>query len=126
MDARYHRRSATDRMYLMSEDAGAPMYVGALLVLEGPPLLDATGHLRLAELRLRLGRRVQRAPSLRKVLYRPGLFQDPPLWVDDAAFSWSATSLCAEVAAPGGEAQFLRLARPGSQARTDRGADTRD
>lgn len=108
MSARYQRLSPTDRMLLILDDARTTMHVGALLVLEGPPLLDAAGSLRLAELRLRLGRRVRRVASLRKVLYRPGFLQGPPLWVDDAAFTMKRHILHAEIPAPGGEEQLLR------------------
>ncbi len=38
----------------MSDDARTSMHVGALMVLEQSPLLDAAGHLRLVEIRLRL------------------------------------------------------------------------
>jgi WS/DGAT/MGAT family acyltransferase len=109
MSARYQRLSPADRLHFIFEDARTPAHVGALLVLEGPPLLDAAGHLRLEEIRLRLGRRVGRAPVLRKVLYRPGFLQGPPLWVDDAAFAMERHLLHAEIPAPGGEAQLLRL-----------------
>ncbi|AKJ04461.1 Hypothetical protein AA314_06087 [Archangium gephyra] len=96
-------------MLLSLEDARTPTHIGALLVLEGAPLLDASGHLRLEELRLRLERRLQRAPVLRKVLYRPGPFLGSPLWVDDATFAVERHILHAEIPAPGGEAQLLRL-----------------
>ncbi|WP_052518264.1 wax ester/triacylglycerol synthase family O-acyltransferase [Archangium violaceum] len=109
MRARYHRLSPMDRMLLSIEDARTPTHIGALLVLEGPPLLDAAGHLRLEEIRLRLRRRLRRVPVLRKVLYRPGLLRGPPLWVDDATFAVERHILHAEIPAPGGEAQLLRL-----------------
>ena len=105
----YPRLSPADRMLLSIEDARTPTHIGALLVLEAPPLLDAAGHLRLEELRLRLARRLRRAPMLRKVLYRPGLLLGPPLWVDDASFDVARHVLHAEIPAPGGEAQLLRL-----------------
>lgn len=49
MRARYHRLSPLDQMLLSIEDVRTPTHIGALLVLEGPPLLDAAGHLRLEE-----------------------------------------------------------------------------
>ncbi|MFY0566496.1 wax ester/triacylglycerol synthase family O-acyltransferase [Archangium lansingense] len=109
MRARYHRLSPLDRMLLSIEDVRTPTHIGALLVLEGPPLLDAAGHLRLEEIRFRLERRLRRVPVLRKVLYQPGLLLGPPLWVDDAAFAMERHLLHAEIPAPGGEAQLLRL-----------------
>ncbi|HEX5746316.1 MAG TPA: wax ester/triacylglycerol synthase family O-acyltransferase [Archangium sp.] len=109
MSARYHRLSPADRLHLVFDDARRTSHVGALLVLEGSPLLDAAGHLRLEEVRGRLGRRVRRVPSLRQVLYRPGPLQGPPLWVDDAAFAVERHILPAEIPAPGGEEQLLRL-----------------
>lgn len=110
MSARYQRLSPADRMYLKVEDARTTMHVGALLVLEGAPLLDAAGHLRLEALRLRLARRAWRIPSLRRVLYRPGFFLGPPLWVDAPAFAVEQHILQAEIPAPGREEQLLRLA----------------
>lgn len=110
MRARYQRLSPMDQMYLMFEDARTTTHFGALLVLEGAPLLDAAGHPRLEELRLRLGRRARRVPSLRKVLYRPGPLQGPPLWVDAPTFAVERHILQAEIPAPGGEAELLRLA----------------
>jgi hypothetical protein len=68
-------------MLLAIEDARTPTHIGALLVLEGAPLLDTSGHLRLEEIRRRLERRLRRVPVLRQVLYRPGPLLGPPLWV---------------------------------------------
>ncbi|PTL82475.1 wax ester/triacylglycerol synthase family O-acyltransferase [Vitiosangium sp. GDMCC 1.1324] len=120
MRARYHRLSPLDRMLLSIEGARTPTHIGALLLLEGPPLLDAAGHLRLEEIRLRLERRLRRVPVLRKVLYRPGPLLGPPLWVDDAAFSVERHILHGEIPAPGGEAQLLRLVEKLLSKRLDR------
>ncbi|WP_375772525.1 wax ester/triacylglycerol synthase family O-acyltransferase [Archangium gephyra] len=109
MSVRYARLSPADQMLLTVEEPRTPAHIGALLVLEGPSLLDAAGQLRLAELRRRLGLRLPRVPVLRQVLYRPGLFRGPPLWVDDAAFDMGRHILHAELPAPGGEAELLRL-----------------
>ena len=101
MSVRYQRLSPMDRMNLIFEGAWTTTHFGALLVLEGPPLLDAAGHLRLEEIRRRLGRRARRVPSLRKVLYQPGPLQGPPLWVD-------APAVAVEQHTPGGDSSTGR------------------
>lgn len=120
MSARIQRLGPLDRMYLQLEDARTTLHVGALLVLEEAPLLDTAGHPRLEELRLRLGRRVQRVAALREVPYQPGPLQGPPLWVDAPAFALEHHILHAEIPAPGGEAQLLGLVEQLFSRRLDR------
>jgi len=63
---------------LRVEDHGLPMHVAALAMLEGAPLLDASGELRLEALRETIDARLHLAPRLRQVLCRPRFWLGPP------------------------------------------------
>ena len=65
------RLSAQDASNLRIEARGVPMHVAALAILEGAPLRDAEGRLRLESLRGEIGRRLHLAPRLRQVIHRP-------------------------------------------------------
>jgi diacylglycerol O-acyltransferase / wax synthase len=80
------RLSTVDLSNLRFETRAAPMHVGALLIVEGAPLLDVDGRLRLDHIRSRLDVRLVRVPALRQRLLRPGLFHGRPLWIDDETF----------------------------------------
>jgi diacylglycerol O-acyltransferase len=83
---RYRRLRGVDQMYLALETRSTPMHFGALLVLDGRPLLGADGRLCLAEIRHRLAERVAGVRELRRVVHRPGLLAGGPLWVEDPDF----------------------------------------
>ncbi|MEV0724365.1 wax ester/triacylglycerol synthase domain-containing protein [Micromonospora purpureochromogenes] len=106
---RIDRLSATDLTNLAVEAADTPAHIGGLLVVDGGALLDADGRLRMTIVRAGIERRLDRVPKLRKVVYRPGLLAGRSLWVDDPAFAIDRHVDVAEVAAPGGEEQLLRL-----------------
>ena len=86
------------------------MHIGALLVVEAGPLLDAAGRLRLGEVRRRVERRLQRVPVLRRRLFSPGLFQGRPLWVDDEAFDIADHVREVKLSPSAGEAELLEAA----------------
>jgi diacylglycerol O-acyltransferase / wax synthase len=90
---------------LRVEDQGLPMHVAALGILEGAPLLDQSGELRLEAIRAHLQQRLHLAPRLRQVLHTPGL--GPPVWVDDAGFEITEHVKARAVPAPGDEAALL-------------------
>ena len=77
------RLSPLDVSNLRVEMHGLPMNVAALAILEGAPLLDASGELALEAIRARIEHRLRRAPRLRQKLYAPGFGFGPPVWVDD-------------------------------------------
>ena len=108
--SRYARLSAFDRMYLRDETPDWPCHFGGLAVVEGQVLLDASGALRLEEVRARLDRRMARVPDLRRRLYLPGRLRGGPLWVDDRRFAIEHHVRQAGVASPGGEAELLETA----------------
>ncbi|HEY1126635.1 MAG TPA: wax ester/triacylglycerol synthase family O-acyltransferase, partial [Actinomycetota bacterium] len=58
------RLSPLDVSNLRVEEHGFPMHVAALAIVEGAPLLDASGRLRLDTLRSHLERRLHLAPRL--------------------------------------------------------------
>lgn len=107
---RFARLTPFEQMYLRLECADWPGHVGGLALLEGGPLLDASGQLRLAEIRDRLGRRVGRVPRLRQRVHLPGVLAGRPLWVDDVSFALEQHVQQAAVPSPGGEAQLLEAA----------------
>lgn len=106
---RLERLSPLDMSNLRVEDQGEPMNIAALVILEGAPLLDGSGQLRLDELRERLERRLHLAPRLRQVLGRARFGLGPPAWADDAGFDIRAHVRSRAVPAPGDEAALLTL-----------------
>jgi WS/DGAT/MGAT family acyltransferase len=115
------RLSAADRNYLRLETAETPMHVAALARLEAGALLDATGRLRLQEVRARLELRTRRLPALRRVLYRPGPPLGSPIWTDDGAFEIAHHVHEARLAGPGGEEEVLHCVEDLVARRLDRG-----
>ena len=83
------------------------MNVAALAFLEGHVLLDASGQLALAAIRMRIEQRLHLAPRLRQRLYRPGFGFGAPVWVDDASFDISRHVRTRPVLAGGGEEALL-------------------
>ena len=101
------RLSAQDASNLRVEARGLPMHFAGLAILEGAPLCDSRGHLRLATVRAAVEARMHLAPRLRQVLYRPGLGLGPPLWVDDPRFDITRHVQTRPVPPPGDEAALL-------------------
>jgi diacylglycerol O-acyltransferase len=108
--SRFARLSPFERMYVRLETPDWPGHVGGLAVLAGGPLLDASGQLRLAEIRDRLERRLLRVPRLRQRVLSPRWPGGRPLWVDDDRFAIEHHVRRAAVPSPGGEAQLLETA----------------
>jgi diacylglycerol O-acyltransferase / wax synthase len=107
MEQKLDRLSPLDVSNLRVEDHGLPMHVAALAILEGAPLLDSSGQLRLDALRAHLERRLHQAPRLRQVLHRPRLGLGPPVWVDDAGFDIRRHVRARAIRAPGDEPTLL-------------------
>jgi diacylglycerol O-acyltransferase / wax synthase len=104
---RIARLTLSDLSALRYETQAAPMHIGALVVLEAAPLLDAGGRLRLEEVRRRIELRLPRVPVLRQRLFSPGPFQGRPLWVDDADFDIAVHVRETVVDSPGEGAELL-------------------
>ena len=109
-DRRFARLSPLDLSYLQVESPAWPTHYSGLGILEGRALLDDSGRLRLEEVRDRLGRRLGRAPQLRRRLHVPGPGRGRPLWVDDDRFAISDHVHEAAVPSPGGERELLETA----------------
>jgi diacylglycerol O-acyltransferase / wax synthase len=107
---RFRRLTPLDRMYLRSEERSWPGHFGGLVVVEGEPLLDGSGQLRLDEIRDRLARRLARVPELRGRLHFPGFLRGGPLWVDDERFDIRNHVLETTVDPRGEEAALLEAA----------------
>jgi diacylglycerol O-acyltransferase / wax synthase len=104
------RLTSMDRIYLHDENAAWPCHFGGLAVLDGMALRDASGQLRLGEIRDQLNRRLARVPDLRQRVYFPAPSRDGPLWVDDDRFAIEHHLHETVVESPGGEAQLLEAA----------------
>jgi WS/DGAT/MGAT family acyltransferase len=83
------------------------MHVAGLAVLDGAPLVDSAGRLRLEHLREHVGRRLHLSPRLRQVLHRPEFGLGPPVWVDDRRFNITRHVRTRSIPAPGDEAALL-------------------
>ncbi len=108
--ARITRLTSFDRMYLRDEAPAWPCHFGGLAVVEGGSLLDASGRLRLDEIRARLDRRLALVPDLRQRLHVPRRLRGGPLWVDDDRFAIEHHVHEATIDAPGGDPQVLEAA----------------
>ena len=76
------RLSAADLSMIWPEDFGWPQDIGAIAVLDGANLVDATGRFRIEEVRDRIGGRLPSLTRFRQRLYMPGWGLGWPLWVD--------------------------------------------
>ncbi len=76
------RLSAADLSMVWPEDFGWPQDIGAIAVLDGSSLLDATGRFQIEEVRDHIGSRLHLLPRFRQRLYMPRRGLGWPLWVD--------------------------------------------
>jgi len=80
------RLSALDVAFLQLESADTPMHLGGVFVLDGDPLRDDSGRLRLDELRRHVEARLPRVPAYLRRLERIPFGIHRPVWVDDPDF----------------------------------------
>ncbi len=104
------RLTSLDLMFLRLENPAWPGHVGGLALVEGTPLLDTFGQLRLREIRERVNRRLAHVPQLRRRLHFPGPLGGKALWVDDHQFDIKHHVREAAVEPPGGDPQLLDAA----------------
>jgi diacylglycerol O-acyltransferase len=76
------RLNAADLSMIWPEDFGWPQDIGAIAVLDGASLVDATGRFRIEEVRNRIGGRLPLLTRFRQRLYMPRRGLGWPLWVD--------------------------------------------
>jgi diacylglycerol O-acyltransferase / wax synthase len=110
MQSYYRRLSPKDAVNLAIESAGASMEVGTLILLEAGPLVDATGALRLRQLRRLVQRRLPGAPELLQKIDFPGPLAGRSVWVDDRDFDIAQHVMADVLPAPGGEPELLAAA----------------
>lgn len=79
------RLSGPDLLMLQSEEAGWPMHIGVVAVLDGTFSVDADGRFCVDAARREVGRRLYRVPRFRQVLHVPPRLLGPPVWVDAPA-----------------------------------------
>ena len=98
------RTTPTDLMQLAADLPGAPMQIGAVLVLGTAAALD------LNAVRGAIGQRIRTVPRLRQRLIRPPFGAGPPIWVDDRDFDIGHHVTTVMCPAPGDETTLLGLA----------------
>jgi diacylglycerol O-acyltransferase len=101
------RLTAQDLLMLWADELGWSEEIGALAVLDGGPLLDEDGRVRVEEVRRRLEPRLALVPRFRQLLYRPRRGLGWPLWVDAAAFDLADHVRVLPLDRPGDEAELL-------------------
>jgi diacylglycerol O-acyltransferase len=80
------RLTGPDLSGFVPESRGWAADIGAIAVLQGAPLVDANGQLRIAKVQRRIAGRLPLAPRLRQVVTRPPWGLGRPLWVDAGSF----------------------------------------
>jgi WS/DGAT/MGAT family acyltransferase len=101
------RLSPLDVSNLRVEDRGLPMHIAALAYIESLPLRTADSDpLNVLQ---HLERRLEAAPRLRQILYKPSLGLGPPVWVDDPRFDIRKHVRAMAVPPPGNEAALVEL-----------------
>jgi diacylglycerol O-acyltransferase / wax synthase len=113
------RLTEEDRVVLWS-DRSWPQDIGALLLLDGGPLLDRNGEVRIELVRTTIERRLDRVPRFRQVLHIPRRGLGWPLWVDAPSFRLEDHVGVLPVPPPGDEAQLLEAVERLRRRRLDR------
>ena len=113
------RLTAEDQRMLWPDEIW-PQDIGALAILDGSHLLEASGGFRIEAVREVIAARLHLVPRFRQLLYapRPGLGR--PLWVDAPAFHLADHVQVVPVPDPGDEAALLRAAEQLRRRRLDR------
>jgi diacylglycerol O-acyltransferase len=81
----WERLSAQDHSFLVAEDQGSPMHIGAVQVFAAGVLQTEAGGVDIAAIRRAIASRLPLIPRYRqKLLWTP--VENLPVWVDDASF----------------------------------------
>ena len=102
------RLKAIEDGYLALEHQGEPMHLGSLGTFEAAPLQDASGRLRLDEIRRHIDARLGLVPRLRQRPVAVPLGLGRSVWLDDPAFEVRAHVDAVEVDPPGDDLTLLR------------------
>jgi diacylglycerol O-acyltransferase / wax synthase len=90
------------------EKRGWPADIGVVAVLDGAGLFDGAGRLRINRVRDRIAGRLDLAPRLRQVVYRPPPGLGRPLWVDAPSFNIADHIHVHPLPTPAGETELLQ------------------
>ncbi len=104
-----HRLSALDTSFLRMESDETPMHMGSLLLLDGLPLRDEAGMLRLDAIRARIDRRLDRVERLRQNVTEVPFELGRPVWVEDPDFDISNHVHLISLDEPGTRAQLIEV-----------------
>ena len=113
------RLTADDRL-ILSVDATWPQDVGALAILDGQPLLDAEGSVRIEAVREAIGARLHLVPRFRQRVVTPRRRLGGPLWVDAPAFDLADHVREHRLPPGSGEAELLAAVEERRRQRLDR------
>jgi diacylglycerol O-acyltransferase len=105
----HQRLTATDASFLYIETPHEPQHVGSLSVLEGAPLRDGSGRIRIEEIRSRTRDRLHRVPRMRQKVRMVPFRQGRPVWVDDDSFDIEYHVRLTSLPRPGNRDQLLDL-----------------
>jgi len=100
------RLSALDRLMLWASRTW-PQDIGALAVLDGGPLLDEAGRLRIEVVRDAVQRKLHLVPRFRQLIHQPRQGLGGPLWVDAPTLDLSHHVREFRLEPPAGEAELL-------------------
>lgn len=98
--------SGLDAGFLYLEDAGTPMHVGSLMLLQVPARRGYDFHTALIDL---LSERLPKAPALRRVLQPAPMGLGHPMWRDGGAVALAQHVLRRTLRAPGSDKQLHAL-----------------
>lgn len=85
-DRRNDRLTALDTGFLRLETPESPMHIGGVLIVDGGPLRDEFGRIRIDDIRAHVEARLQPLPRFRRRLAEVPFGLGRPLWVDDEHF----------------------------------------
>lgn len=80
------RLSAVDTAFLRIETPDVPMQIGGVFIVEGTPLRDAEGAIRITDIRSHVEARLAQLPRFVRKLSEVPFGIGRPLWVDDPHF----------------------------------------
>ena len=103
------RLSGSDLLMLQSGEAGWPMHIGVVAVLDGGALVDADGRFRIEAARRAVGWRLCRVPRFHQVLRVPPRLLGPPVWVDAPAVDLARHVHVRPLAPPAGTARLVHV-----------------
>ncbi|MBD0293187.1 MAG: wax ester/triacylglycerol synthase family O-acyltransferase [Jiangellaceae bacterium] len=103
------RLSFGDLLIFRSYQAGWPMDIGGLAILDGGTLFEPDGNFRIAAVQQAIERRLHLVPRFRQLLVVPRLGLGWPLWADDPAFDIRKHVRVLSLMLPGDEAELLRV-----------------